>query len=283
MSKNINANEKDDFKDVLKVEGVRARGYGLIAKMVMQDRRLTPYAKAIYSYFCSFAGAGMTAFPSVSKICYDMVFTEDTFRKHLKILVAYDYIRTEQKRNEDGRFKHNIYTLVDKPNPQTPDIPKKPADPENIGDGKKRPPKNKGTKSNSSSKIISLERERGKILKVKNSFFKKRKEKKEPDKKIVPPDYSNRESVVQFFVNNGNPESIVKKEYSKFKRIVKCKNIEDLHSYFVAMVTNAVEKTKNGNSNNGTSKPKRTGKGNGNGKRISRPDPRDWEGMLGLN
>ncbi len=51
--------------DTLHVEGVRSRGFGIIPKLVMQDKRLTGDAKAIYAYFCSYAGAGDTAFPIV--------------------------------------------------------------------------------------------------------------------------------------------------------------------------------------------------------------------------
>lgn len=42
--------------DILRVEGIMAQGYGLNPKIVMRDKRLTPEAKCIYSYLCSFAG-----------------------------------------------------------------------------------------------------------------------------------------------------------------------------------------------------------------------------------
>ena len=32
-------------------------GYGLIAQKVMRDKDLSPVAKSIYAYICSFAGA----------------------------------------------------------------------------------------------------------------------------------------------------------------------------------------------------------------------------------
>lgn len=116
-----------DFKDILRVEGINSKGFGIIPKIVMQDRRLTRDAKAIYAYFRSYAGAGTTAFPSVSKICYDLCFgSEDTYRKHFKLLTKYGYIAVQQERAKKGEkdkegntigglFKHNIYTLVEKP------------------------------------------------------------------------------------------------------------------------------------------------------------------------
>ena len=45
--------EEKEFENLLLVEGINAKGFGTIAKMVMIDRRLHPYSKAIYSYFCS--------------------------------------------------------------------------------------------------------------------------------------------------------------------------------------------------------------------------------------
>ena len=115
-------------EDILRVEGINAKGFGIIPKIVMQDKRLTRDAKAIYAYFKSYAGAGTTAFPSVSKICYDLGFGKyDTYKKHLNLLIKCDYIRVQQERwiQEDpegkykkGQFKRNIYTLIDKPNPQ---------------------------------------------------------------------------------------------------------------------------------------------------------------------
>lgn len=68
--------DKDKICDILKIEGIMANGFGFIAKLLLNDRRLTIEAKSIYSYFCSYAGAGMTAFPSVSKICYNLVIGE---------------------------------------------------------------------------------------------------------------------------------------------------------------------------------------------------------------
>lgn len=161
----------DNLKDILKVEGVNAKGYGIVPKAVMQDQRLTRDAKAIYCYFASFAGKGDTAFPSVSKICYDLGFkTEETYRKHFKTLKDYDYIRVTQRRIS-GKFDSNIYILVNNPNPENKDpgsksptspTPKKPGygkkklrpsnkpTPKNSGDGENPPSKDQGSNNNSS-------------------------------------------------------------------------------------------------------------------------------------
>lgn len=104
-----------DMKDLLRVQGVDVLGYGKIPKAVMQDRRLTVTAKAIYAYFSSFAGAGTSAFPSVEKACYDLgINRPETFIKHRKNLEQYGYVTVEQIR-EKGKFARNIYTLETKP------------------------------------------------------------------------------------------------------------------------------------------------------------------------
>lgn len=96
MYKNIIG--QDNFTDILQVEGINAKGYGMIPKMVMQDTRLTPEAKCIYSYFCSYAGAGSQAFPSVKLIVYHLGMSETRYYKHFKLLKECGYIKTRQSK-----------------------------------------------------------------------------------------------------------------------------------------------------------------------------------------
>lgn len=110
----IENNILNSNNDVLRVQGVRVKGYGIVPKLVMQDRRLTPEAKAIYAYFCSFAGAGTTAFPGRSKILYDLNMGEKRYYNHFGLLKKYGYITVQ--RHEDTnthQFTHNIYTLCE--------------------------------------------------------------------------------------------------------------------------------------------------------------------------
>jgi hypothetical protein len=98
-------------------EGIFSKGFGMIGKVVMTDRRITPTSKCIYAYICSFAGNGFSAFPSVEKICTDLrIKSKNTYRKHLNILKQYDYIRIKQQKS-NGKFKSNVYTIVLEPNP----------------------------------------------------------------------------------------------------------------------------------------------------------------------
>ena len=112
-----------DLVDLIRVEGVNAKGYGTIPKAVMMDRRLTICAKAIYSYFCSFCGAGSRAFPSFHKIIKDLQISKSYYYDNMKLLKKYDYLRIEQQRT-GGQFKRNIYTLTPFPTSQeTVDTP----------------------------------------------------------------------------------------------------------------------------------------------------------------
>jgi len=99
--------------DLLVSEGRMALGYGLIPKMPMQDQRLTIEAKAIYSYFCSFAGAGAVAFPSRDKVLYDLKIGKTRYYTNFKLLQQFGFIGVDQQKDEAGHFTRNIYTLID--------------------------------------------------------------------------------------------------------------------------------------------------------------------------
>lgn len=91
---------------------INSAGYGMIPKLVMQDRNLSVTSKAIYAYFCSYTGAGNTCFPSYKKICYDLNIHEETFIRHFKPLVHFGYVQVRQIRDKvSGRFSHNEYIL----------------------------------------------------------------------------------------------------------------------------------------------------------------------------
>jgi len=107
-------------QDTLQVQGRMTLGYGIIPKIPMHDPRLTIEAKAIYSYFCSYAGSGTTAFPRRDKILRDLQIGEDRYYRHFNLLKNFGYITVEQTIDNTGKFKNNIYTLVEmvEPYPQ---------------------------------------------------------------------------------------------------------------------------------------------------------------------
>jgi len=100
------------MSDLLQVQGINSKGFGTIPKLVMQDRRLTTEAKAIYGYFASYAGGGRTAFPSRAKIIDDLGLSQKRYYRHFQLLVRYGYIKAEQEK-KNGRFQRNIYTLLE--------------------------------------------------------------------------------------------------------------------------------------------------------------------------
>lgn len=97
--------------DLLKVQGINEKGFGMIPKLVMQDKRLTVESKAIYGYFCSYAGSGQTAFPSRDRIIADLGMSVKRYYHHLNLLKKHGYIAIEQVK-ESGKFKRNLYTLL---------------------------------------------------------------------------------------------------------------------------------------------------------------------------
>jgi hypothetical protein len=107
--------DQSNFPDRLNAEGINFKGYGVLPKYVMYDRELTLTAKAIYAYFCSFAGQGTTVFPSRDKILADLRICKDTYYRHFHLLLEQGYITVVQTRTANNRHGHNIYTLVSQP------------------------------------------------------------------------------------------------------------------------------------------------------------------------
>ena len=106
------------------MDGVMSKGYGTIPKLVMQHEDLSIEAKAIYAYLASFAGAGDTAYPSVSIMCKHLGISKDRFYRHRKALLENDFIRITQHQNEGG-WSNNLYTVVSTPSPQNKDTQNK--------------------------------------------------------------------------------------------------------------------------------------------------------------
>lgn len=105
-----------EFINVLKTDGINAKGFGKISKMAMIDRRLTLPSKAIYGYICAFAGSDDIAYPSIDKICNDLnISKKDTFRKHLKYLIQYGYIILHKTKDGSGKFGRNEYEIATNP------------------------------------------------------------------------------------------------------------------------------------------------------------------------
>lgn len=105
----------EEFKDLLKVEGINFKGFGIIPKLIMFDRNLSLEAKAIYAYFASYAGNGTSSFPGRDYILKQLKMSKDAYYRHYNQLINEGYIRVERNKTEDGVFANNIYTLVSNP------------------------------------------------------------------------------------------------------------------------------------------------------------------------
>ena len=81
-----------EFEDMLCQEGILFRGFGVMSKIAMLDVELSLKSRAILAYLCSYAGGGVTAFPSVKKILKDLDISKDTFYKHTKLLIDTGYV-----------------------------------------------------------------------------------------------------------------------------------------------------------------------------------------------
>ena len=88
-------------------------GYGTVTKVAMQDICLTIEAKAIYAYLCSFAGGKDEAWPSVSKMAYDLGVSEPRLRKHLNLLIEHKYIERYRRRYSNSKqWANNVYVIL---------------------------------------------------------------------------------------------------------------------------------------------------------------------------
>ena len=96
--------------DIIKGAAINSKGYGVIPKLVMQDKGLSITAKVIYAYFASYSGSGDCCFPSRDRVCTDLGIGKDTFLKHLALLKEKGYVTVSQMK-DSGRFSHNVYTL----------------------------------------------------------------------------------------------------------------------------------------------------------------------------
>lgn len=101
--------EQNEIQGV-QYEGILAKGYGLIPKLVMKDGNLSIEAKAIYAYFASYAGQTGQAFPGVDLICAELNISKKRYRIHRQTLIDKGYVEIKRERLESG-FSKNIYIL----------------------------------------------------------------------------------------------------------------------------------------------------------------------------
>jgi predicted transcriptional regulator len=89
------------------------KGYGIVGKIVMQDKRLNRMSKLLYSYLKCFVNKDNICFPPKNMICADLDISKNTFEKYIKELVSAGYISISQNRT-NGKFTNNVYYFNDK-------------------------------------------------------------------------------------------------------------------------------------------------------------------------
>lgn len=97
-------------ENYLELDEVMADGYGIVSRKVMRADFISPKAKTLYAYLCSFAGSGDTAFPSTDTIRQELQLAKDTFYKTRKELEAFGIIEVNTYRTRDGA--KTIYRLL---------------------------------------------------------------------------------------------------------------------------------------------------------------------------
>ena len=102
-------------RDILRLEGVKAKGYGIVAKIVMQDEDIPAQAKALYALITSFASNGNTYMPSRDKLIYWLCISKNTYYKYLNELKVAGLITVEQQVKSRYVFGANIYTIKECP------------------------------------------------------------------------------------------------------------------------------------------------------------------------
>lgn len=106
-------------------EGVKVKGYGLIAKAMMEDKRLDIKAKALMAYIVSYAGAGKVAFPKVPTMCAHLGVSKSTYQKMMREIVSLGYLEVKQRNNASGKsgFGVNDYYILYSPTEHDKDAP----------------------------------------------------------------------------------------------------------------------------------------------------------------
>ena len=103
------------FPDILKYDGVMAKGYGIICKFPMRDRDLNLAAKGIYALLCCYARDESSAYPARATIMETLGIGKEKYYSGLNQLIDQGYISVESSTREKGRFSHNIYTIISNP------------------------------------------------------------------------------------------------------------------------------------------------------------------------
>lgn len=98
--------------DNTEIKVIRDTGFGQVKRSVMRDKSLSIEAKAIYAYFCGFAGNDTMAYPLRDTIVEELGISLKRYYKYLKELQTRGIIKIQTIKTDSG-FKRNIYYIND--------------------------------------------------------------------------------------------------------------------------------------------------------------------------
>lgn len=99
--------------------GLRDYGYGRIPLAVMTDCRISRKAKAMYAYFCGFAGNTTICTPEIEDTLNFLNISINSYYKYLNELLVFNYITPFHRKDERGRYTSNSIVLNREPNHAT--------------------------------------------------------------------------------------------------------------------------------------------------------------------
>jgi hypothetical protein len=114
MKKNKSKENARTLADIIKYEGIKAKGFGTIPKFIMHDQDLTLESKAIYGYFCSLCGNGVETFPLRDTILRTLKLSKNGYYDHYNALKEHGYLKVSKLNPEDIKSP-NVYTIVTNP------------------------------------------------------------------------------------------------------------------------------------------------------------------------
>ena len=113
MSKPIK--ESPAWENMLRVEGINCKGYGIVPKYVMRDEELSISAKGLYAYFCSMSGSGDSTFPSLETIQDHLRIGDKAYYNNRQPLLDQGYITVELRERTGKGYAGNLFTLIANP------------------------------------------------------------------------------------------------------------------------------------------------------------------------
>ena len=101
------------IETVLQMDGIMAKGYGVVAKVPMRDTELKIKDKGLYAYLCALSGGGVRTWPSRSKILADLQIGKEAFYNSLERLIALGYLSKTSRRlhGDSGMWTRTVYTI----------------------------------------------------------------------------------------------------------------------------------------------------------------------------